>query len=401
MIWKLLRRNISITQLSAYALANLVGLAVLLVSVKFYGDVSSARSGGDDGDGVIGRDYIVLSKPVPFLAVLGGGGAATSFTSDEIAALTEQPWALKVGEFTASGFNVSAEVEFAGYGMSTAMFLESLPDDFVDIPLDDWTFDPSDPRLPVVIPKDYLALYNFGFASSRGMPQLNEALLMQVPIRLILSGNGLRDALPARIVGLSSRLNTIAVPEKFMTWANARYGSETGHKAPSRLIVEVDNAGDPAIAEWLGSHGMETAGDRLVSGRGAYVARLATVVVGCVGLVISALSVMILFLSIFLLVRKNGDKIRLLLLLGYAPRRVARYYNIIIVSIDLAVAVGAAAIMLAVSGQWRQPLQALGADCSSPLTALLVGFAVMSAVTVIGVVSVRRLVGRCFVNKQS
>lgn len=63
MITKLLRRNISTWQLAAYSIACLVGLSILLVSVSFYKDLSSARS-SETGDG----DYIVLSKPVSLLA---------------------------------------------------------------------------------------------------------------------------------------------------------------------------------------------------------------------------------------------------------------------------------------------------------------------------------------------
>ena len=47
-----------------------------------------------------------------------------------------------------------------------------------------------------------------------------------VPLKLSLSGNGRQEWVDARIVGFSSRLNTIAVPEEFMQWANSEF-SET------------------------------------------------------------------------------------------------------------------------------------------------------------------------------
>lgn len=73
--------------------------------------------------------------------------------------------------------------------------------------------------------KDYLTLYNFGFATTRNMPQLSEGLIGTVPMTMTLSGNGLHETLPARIVGFSSRLNTIAVPQSFLDWANERYAA--------------------------------------------------------------------------------------------------------------------------------------------------------------------------------
>lgn len=42
------------------------------------------------------------------------------------------------------------------------------------------------------------------------------------------------------------------------------------------------------------------------------------------GMAFSAMSFYVLMLSIFLLLQKNSDKIENLLLLGYAPTRVAR-----------------------------------------------------------------------------
>lgn len=58
-VWRLLRRNISIGQLAGYAVANLVGLAIVLTAVQFYRDVTSAR---DEDDSFISRDYIIVSK---------------------------------------------------------------------------------------------------------------------------------------------------------------------------------------------------------------------------------------------------------------------------------------------------------------------------------------------------
>ena len=81
-----------------------------------------------------------------------------------------------------------------------------------------------------------------------------------VPLRVSVSGNGRQQWFPARIVGFSSRLNTIAVPEQFMEWANARFGEEPVAD-PSRLIVELSRPGDPAIKEYMAAHDYEMSGD--------------------------------------------------------------------------------------------------------------------------------------------
>ena len=390
MISTLLRRNISAWQLGAYAVACLVGLSILLVSLCFYIDLRSARSEGNETS-----DYIVLSKPVSLLSALGAKSAeANSFNAAEIENLKKQPWAKRVGEFTSADFNISASVEFAGRGLSTALFFESLPDEFIDIDTSDFHFDEAKGEIPVLVPRDYLAFYNYGFAASRGMPQLSEDIIKQVPLQIAVFGNGHYDVFAARIAGLSSRLNTIAVPDSFMTMANERYGKGSASRNPSRLIVELSSPGDPAIAQWLDEHDIESSDDQLVSDRTVYLAGLAATVVGTVGAVISALSVMILLLSLFLLVQKNSDKIRDLTLLGYTRRQVGRFYYRLVIVINCAVTLGASAIALGASHFWKGALSSLGASGGSYLPVVASAIIIMTVVTAVSILSCSKMIKR-------
>ena len=390
MISTLLRRNINAWQLGAYTVACLVGLSILLVSLCFYIDLRSARSAGNETS-----DYIVLSKPVSLLSALGAKSAeANSFNAAEIENLKKQPWAKRVGEFTSADFNISASVEFAGRGLSTALFFESLPDEFIDIDTSDFHFDEAKGEIPVLVPRDYLALYNYGFAASRGMPQLSEDIIKQVPLQIAVFGNGHYDVFAARIAGLSSRLNTIAVPDSFMTMANERYGKGSASRNPSRLIVELSSPGDPAIAQWLDEHDIESSDDQLVSDRTVYLAGLAATVVGTVGAVISALSVMILLLSLFLLVQKNSDKIRDLTLLGYTRRQVGRFYYRLVIVINCAVTLGASAIALGASHFWKGALSSLGASGGSYLPVVASAIIIMTVVTAVSILSCSKMIKR-------
>lgn len=389
-VWKLVRRNVSAGQLAGYALANFVGLAIILTAVKFYRDVTVAWYGDDSA---VDRDCVIISKKVTGLGSLLGG--EVSFSEDEIADIAAQPWARRVGRFTASAFNVYASVDMGGRSMSTYLFFESVPDDFMDINPADWTFDPGHPEVPVVMSKDYLTLYNFGFAASRGLPQLSESMIGMVPVTVSLSGNGRQMSLPARIVGFSPRLNTIAVPERFMEWANSRFaGSPT--EAPSRLIIELASPGDPAVSDYLAAHGYESAGDKVDNGRAAYFLSVVTGVVVAVGAIISVLALFILMLSISLLLQKNREKLHDLMLLGYSPRRVAWYYHAIVVTVNAVVLVASIAVMLAGSHCWSQPLASLGIAVSSPWIPIAVGITVMAAVTGINIIAINRNISRNF-----
>lgn len=390
MISRLLKKNIPGVRLACYAVANILGLAILLTAVKFYADI---RSGNHDNISEQ-SDFLVLQKPVPLLSALGGNDR-TRFSEDEIHEIESQPWAVRTGRFTAADFSVSAAVQFAGRGMSTALFFESLPDNFVDTDTAGWTFDPSRPEIPILLPRDYFSLYNFGFAASRDMPQLSEDLIRNIPLRIGISGNGHSDMFEGRIAGLSSRLNTIAVPQKFMDWANCRYGSPSGSSTgPSRLIVETSSPGDPAVADWLGSHGIETSGDKLVSGRAAYIAGIASSLTAAIGVIISLLSVAMLMLSIFLIIEKNRETIRNLTLLGYTPAKIASFYNSIILKLNLSVTAAAIVLTLLAASLWTPLLEAAGFGGSGIWPVIICGAAVMGAVTALSIATVRRLTNR-------
>lgn len=360
MVWQLLRRNISAGQLLGYSLANAVGLSVVLVGLMFYLDSQHSADGGDQ---FIAQNYAVISKRVE-----GIGMEPLTFSAEEIADIEAQPWATKVGRFTASDFTVYASVALGRGGMSSYLFFESVPDEFFDVQPARWRFDPADPFVPIIINKDYLTLYNFGFAMPQGLPQLSEDAISAVPLRVRISGGDGEPAyLDAGIVGFSSRLNTIAVPQSFMDWANARYGSGEAPAQPSRLIIEADRLKGDQMAKYLAEHGYEQAGEGDGQGKIAQFLGVVSTVVSVNGLLICALALFILTLSIFLLLQQSREKLRNLMLLGYSPRQVGKYYIRLVLCINAAVMVVAVAVTFAVRGLWLASLSDLGAGTASPL----------------------------------
>ncbi|MCM1331312.1 MAG: ABC transporter permease [Bacteroides sp.] len=391
-IWRLLRRNISTAQLTGYAVANLVGLTIVACAIQFYSDISSVWN---DDDSFLSRDYTVISHKVSGLGSLVGSSGNSTFTPEEIADLISQPWVRRAAPFTPATFSVAATLDMNGANMSTALFFESIPDEMFDIRPNDWNFDPEHPIIPIIISKDYLSLYNFGFASSRGLPQLSEAMIGMVPLKISVSGNGKQQWIPARIVGFSSRLNTVAVPEEFMKWANTTFG-ETSTPAPSRIIVELKQPGDPAIKDYLAEHDYEASGDNADSGKASYFLSIATGVVISIGIIISLLSFFILMLSIYLLLQKNRSKLTDLMLLGYPPHAVARYYYILIAGINASVLIASIAIMLVSGNLWHAPLAAIGVHPAAPWNAIIVTTAIIAMITAVNILSIRRTMVRYF-----
>lgn len=331
LVWKLLRQHISIGQLTGFFLANLFGMMIVLLSVQFYRDVLPVFT---QGDSFMKKDYIIATKKISALGNFAG--KSSHFSKEEIKELETQPFTKSVGAFTPSLFKVSAGLgmQEAGIHLSTEMFFESVPDEYVDVSLDKWHFDENTTVIPIIIPRNYLNLYNFGFAQSRSLPKLSEGLMSLIQMDIMMRGNGRVEQYKGNIVGFSNRLNTILVPQSFMNWANQAFAP--GEEAPpSRLIIEVKNPTDAAIAQYFQKKNYDTEGDNLDAGKTTYFLRLITGIVIGVGLFISILSFYILMLSIFLLLQKNSTKLENLLLIGYSPNRVALPYNMLTVSLNI------------------------------------------------------------------
>lgn len=321
LLWKLLRTHISAGQTIGFSLANVLGLAVVMTAVVLHGDLLPLFDGRD---ALTGSSYAVISKPVDTMASALGGDKV--FTEDEIGELAAQPAVSGVGRFTPSTYEVYARISLGnGAEMSTDMFFESVPDAFVDIESEQWRFVEGGKYLPIILPRNYLDLYNFGFASAKGLPKLSEDVAGVLNINIDIIGRGRRDTYLGFIAGFSNRLNTILVPQSFMDYANRQYGT-LPDPAPSRLIIEVANPSDEALALMLKDKGYEVTEGDDNSGRLAFFLRVVVGLVISVGLLISALAFFIFVLSVYLLLEKNMQKLENLTLLGYPPHRVASPY---------------------------------------------------------------------------
>ena len=388
LIWKLLRQHISIGQLAGFFLANLFGMTIVLLSVQFYRDVLPVFT---EGDSFMKKDYIIATKKISTLGSFAG--KSNTFSKDEIKELKSQSFTKSVGAFTPSLFKVSAGMgmEEAGIHLSTEMFFESVPDEYVDVSLDKWHFDEDTRTIPIIIPRNYLNLYNFGFAQSRNLPKLSEGLMSLIQMNIMMRGNGHAEQYKGNIVGFSNRLNTILIPQSFMEWANRNFAPEK-EAQPSRLIVEVKNPTDTAITDYFQQRNYEAEGDNLDAGKTTYFLRLITGIVMGVGLFISILSFYILMLSIFLLLQKNTVKLENLLLIGYSPAKVTFPYYMLTVGLNILVLLLSIGGVAWVRTYYREVIQGLfpQLETGSLLPCILAGCALFLAVSLLNILAIRR-----------
>ncbi len=274
------------------------------------------------------------------------------FTDDEIQSLEDQTFTEAVGRFTSARYEVIGGISVMGTGFETYLFFESVPDRFLDVSSDDWAWAEGSRTIPIILPRNYLNLYNFGFAGTQGLPQVSEAVVSSVPMDILIGG---RERFEGRVVAFSNRLNTILAPEDFIRWSNAQF-ADRPEAASSRVIIEVRNAADEGLQAYLDAHGYIVEGDNPASGRTSYLLRVATGVVGSVGVVIALLSAF----SIFLLLQKNTRKFEDLLLLGYTEAQVSRPYIVLTVALNLLVLACAIPLILWARGRYMPFVEMLG-----------------------------------------
>lgn len=389
LLWKLLRKNISRPQLLGFAAANLLGLSIVLLSVQFYQDVKPVFN---DDESFISKDYLIITRSVTAAGAMLGTNS--EFSDSDIVDLKNQDWCRRVGKFSSSEYEVTATLgagkEARGNGMKMQFFFESIPGKFIDIDPDQWGFNPDKPiEVPIIISREYLSLYNFGFASTKGMPKISEGQTGTIPLSFELSGNGHREKIPGRIVGLSNRLNTIVVPEAFMTWSNNRYGVSLAQR-PVKLILEVSRPGDVKIQEYMDEHHYEVMGDKMSSSKAYYFLTVIIGVVIVVGLLISLLAFFVLMLSIYLLIQKNTTQLQDLLLLGHTPAELSRPYSRMVAVINLAVLALSLLLMLAGRSLYMSVMSDFGTRGGPVWSAIAVGVVLMAALTAGNVYAIRQ-----------
>jgi len=294
-------------QLFGAMLGSFLGLLLLLLSLQLYQDVQKIVGGGRDSD----DRFLMINKRVNLFNTLG---VSAAFTAEEISTLKDQAFIKEVGLFTPNQYKVSASSSLLGF--YTELFFESVSEEFLDFDLEGWDWEKGQEEIPIVLSRDYLALYNFGFAPSQGLPQFTPSTIKRVSFDIRLKGNGLTKTFQGRIIGFSDRINSVIVPQNFMEYANATFGGREQAK-PSRLILNCTNIYDPSLEKYLKEHNFELSRDRFIGGQLGQILWALLAVIAVIGFIILALSLLVFLLNFQLLIAQSAKDISYLLQQGY------------------------------------------------------------------------------------
>ena len=301
-------------------LMAVVGLSVSLLlifsSVQLEADYNDMLNSKNNKDSV--ANFLVINKEVT------GGQASTTLTDAEITDLKSQPFVEQTGTLTPGRFKVSAQGASNSIPFSTDFFFESVPDEFIDAQSTNWKWDGSSTYIPMIVPNMFLTMYNFGFAPSQGLPQLSAELVKSLPVQISISSPGGTANYFGKVVGFSDRISSVLVPQPFMDWANAKFGTNQNAR-PSRLIIKTKDPGDPVLTAYLKLHGLTTDADKT---RFSKLRKTVDVVVGVswvTGAVMLLFALLIFTLFIQLTIASAKEEILLLVTLGAGPKQLQRF----------------------------------------------------------------------------
>ncbi|MCI7597766.1 MAG: ABC transporter permease [Prevotella sp.] len=397
LVWKLLRQHVSVPQFAGFFFANLFGMLIVLLGYQFYRDVIPVFTSDDS---FMKSDYLIVNKKIG--AASAFSGRSNAFSAGEIDDLRAQPFAKTVGKFTSIEYKAEATMGVNGQQvLNSEISFESIPDTFVESKGDLWHWKEGDDVVPVILPRTYITMYNFGFAQSHSLPKLSEGLMGMIDMKIFVHGNGRRGEFKGRVIGFSNRLSSILVPQSFMDWSNRLYAPNE-HSDPTRLIISVGNPANQDITKYLDSKRYEVEDDKLDAEKTTYFLRMTVTMVMAVGLVISLLSFYILMLSIYLLVQKNSSKLETLLLIGYSPGRVARPYELLTIGLNLLVLLITLVALFFIRGYYMDVIITLfpEIDDGSMLPALSLGLCLFVLVSCMNVLAIRHKIVNIWKRKE-
>lgn len=244
-------------------------------------------------------------------------------------------------------------------------------------------------------------MYNFGFAQSRSLPKISDGLVGMIDFDLFIQGNDGSTSFKGKVIGFSSRISSILVPQSFMDWSNNKFAPGK-HSNPTRLILDVDNSKTELMTKYFDRKGYEVEDDKLDAEKTTYFLRLLVSMVMVVGLVISLLSFYILMLSIYLLVQKNSTKLENLLLIGYSPHAVAKPYQLLTIFLNIGVLIIAFIVLLIVRNYYMGVISTLFPDLEpgGVMPALTLGIALLLLVSICNIIAIRHKIVKIWKRKE-
>jgi hypothetical protein len=316
-----------------------VALLLILSAVQIQVNYNELLHGKSNQDSI--ANFLVINKK------FDGNTVSNTLSDEEINKLKSQPYIESVGKLSSSQFKVSAQSPSDRFPFYTDLFFESVPDEFIDVTSKDWKWEEGSTLIPLIVPNQFLDLYNFGFAPSQSLMQLTQQMVMSIPIVINIQSSGQVTPFTGRVVGFSDRISSVLVPQNFLEWANKIFGAQQQSK-PSRVVVKTKDPGNPELVKFLQQNALVTDADKT---RFSKYRQIVNTIVGAswvTGAIMLLFAILVFTLFIQLTISSAKEEINLLITLGTSPKQLQRFLmkqfmpgNVVITVLSLlAVAIG-------------------------------------------------------------
>lgn len=346
MLTKLQKKTLVPIQVFGYFFSVLIGVGLILLACQLYFDLKPLLQGESN---VFKEKTAVISKTVSLFKT--ANKEKLYFSDEEIQEIQTQKFVNAVSKFNNAGFKIKAFTKKKGEipPFYTDMFFESIPDKYLDVRPEDWIWEEKSNFIPVIIPENYLNLYNFGFAESQGLPVVSKNTISKIQFNIRIQGNRKQRDFESRIVGFSSEINSILVPNNFLSWANKNYGRAESQKT-SRLLLEFNNSENEKMIEFFNENNYNVNKKDLAQNKMLFFFNFAFAFVFFIALLIVGLSIAFVILSLNLIIQKNKTQIINLYNIGYGVKKIARFYQIFI-SVVSCISISLAMVMVLILRQ--------------------------------------------------
>lgn len=333
---KLIRTGSGRTRFILAVVGLSVALLLILCAVQLQSNYNDLLHSKTNQDSI--ANFLVINKAVTDKTI-----GATSLSEAEITDLKKQTFVDEMGVLTPSRFKVAAQSVSDRIPFYSDIFFESVPNEFIDVQSSDWKWDEHSNFIPMIVPNQFLDMYNFGFATSQDLPQLTQELVKSLPIEIRIKDVIGRVTYYGKVVGFSDRISSVLVPQPFMDWANNKYGTTVSSKA-SRVVIRTKDPGNPELVTYLKDHGLTTDADKTRFSKYRQVVDTVVNISWITGAVMLLFALLIFTLFIQLTVASCKEEITLLITLGTAPKQLQQFLmkqffppNIVIIIITLIV----------------------------------------------------------------
>ena len=289
-----------------------LGVILLLVSVQLYININVLLK--DKNPRKDGYDYISVTK------LISNENMAEdhSFSDAEIEEIKTKSFIQDVTPLLTNKFLVRASGSSV-VPFTTDLFLESIDNRFLDTIPENFAWKEGQAIVPIIMSADYLELYNTVFAPSKDLPQFSEKSISSVLIQLeCYAPDGTAKIFKASVVGLSNRINSVLVPESFLTWANKNLGSSTNIN-PSRIFIKTADANNTELLNFLQQKNYNINKDKTKFGRVKQMLQAIVSGLSGFGVLIILLAMLLFSFYLQLMIARSKDNLQLLLTLGYSP----------------------------------------------------------------------------------